>query len=171
MKKGFTLIEILFYVGVLGMLLGAVSSFLLFTVRSQAKTRAEREVVFQALRAIEIMTREIKQTTGVYAPTSVFDAHPGQLSLATNNLAPQGETTTYTDFFVCQTQLCQKRESQNPFAITSSAVKVQNLVFHLINSAGTVPSLQIDLTVEYNTLAIKSEYQASIAILSAASLR
>lgn len=170
MKKGFTLIEMVLYIGLLGMLLGAVSSFVVFAVRSQAKTKVEGEVAFQASRAMELITREIKQATGVYAPTSVFETHPGQLSLATNTMPPQGEITTYTDFFLCGVRLCQKRESQSPIAITSSAVKVQNLVFHLINSTG-VPSIQIDMTIIANTLAQKAEYQASISLVSTASLR
>lgn len=155
MKRGFTLIEMLCYIGILGVLLGAVSSFLLFTVRSQTKTRAESEVTFQASRAMEIMTREIKQATGIYSPTTVFDSHPGQLSLATG--------ATYTDFFLCGTQICQKRESQNPVAITSGAVQTQNLVFHAVNSASPMPSVQIDLTVASQT--------SSITLTSTASLR
>lgn len=171
MKKGFTLIEILLYVAILGLLIGAVSAFLLFTIRSQAKTRQEREVLFEATRAMDSITREIQGADGVYAPASIFETNPGQLSLATGNMPPAGETSTYVDFFQCGTQICQKRESQNPVAITSNSVKVQNLVFYLVNSAGNAPSVQIQLTLATNTVSQRPDYQAVFSLTSSASLR
>ncbi len=163
MNKAFTLIEILLYVAFIGLILLGVSAFLLIALRSEAKVQAKLEAMFEASRAVEIITREIKQATSVYAPTSVFNVNPGQLSLASAHMAPSPETSTYVDFFQCGTQLCMKRESQNPAAITSSAVQLQNAIFYLINSAGK-PSIQMNFS-----LAVPN--QSTISMQATASIR
>ena len=61
MKKGFTLMEILVYIGVLGLIIGTVSSFFLWVTRSNTKAKAMRETLDSARQAMEIMSHEIKE--------------------------------------------------------------------------------------------------------------
>ncbi|MBI1984838.1 MAG: prepilin-type N-terminal cleavage/methylation domain-containing protein [Candidatus Wildermuthbacteria bacterium] len=169
MRKGFTLIEMMLYVALFAMLLGAVGAFVFWTVRTQAKVQSENEVVFQAQRAKDIMTKEIQEAVSIYTPTSVFALHPGQFSLETKNLLPQGETATFVDFFLCQTQLCMKRESQDPLPITSDRVIVQNFTAAQVMT-GDIPSLRINLRIAVNPSSLP-EYRASIPLTFTASLR
>jgi len=169
-KGGFTLIEVLVYVAVLSIIVLAVSSFFLWTVRSNTKAMVMRETLYNAERAMMVMTQEIKEAKSIYTPTSVFNTHPGQLSLETTKYSPPGEETTYIDFYLCDSQLCFKKEFQNPNALTSDRVEVTNLVFYQIVSGGA-PSIQIDLEVKYKNLANRPEYQASVNLKSTASLR
>ena len=169
-KKGFTLIEVLVYVAVLSIIILAVSDFLTWTMRSNTKTKAMRETQDNARRAMEIMTYEIKEAKSIYTPTSVFDSHPGQLSLETTKYLPGGEETTYIDFYLCGTQLCLKKESQNPLALTSDRVEVNNLFFSQIITGG-IPSVQIDLGINFKNPQNRPEYQASVNLKSTASLR
>jgi prepilin-type N-terminal cleavage/methylation domain-containing protein len=168
-KRGFTLIEILVYIAVLSIIILSVSSFFLWAVRSNAKTKIMRETLDNARRAMEIITYEIKEAESIYGPTSVFGSHPGQLSLETVKYLPARETATYIDFYLCGDSLCLKKESQNPVALTSGRVKISNLVFSQI--ATTTPCIQIDLTVDFKTSAEQPEYQGSINLSSVASLR
>ena len=169
--RGFTLIEILSYVAVLTIIVLAVSSFLLWATRLNVKTRAVRETLDNARRAMEIITGEIKEAESIYTPTSVFGSNPGQLSLETKKYLPAGETDSYVDFYVCDDKLCRKEEGQNPVALTSDRVRVSNLVFNYIATTSTSPSVQINLKLDYNFPTEKPEYQASINITSTASLR
>ena len=107
-KKSFTLTEMLVYVAVLAIIVLAVSSFFLWTTRSNTKTRAMREALDNSRRAMEIMSSEIKEAKSIYAPTTTST----QLSLETTKYLPAGEETTYIDFYLCGTQLCLKKESQ-----------------------------------------------------------
>ena len=170
MRKGFTLIEILVYIAVLSVVILAVSSFFLWVTNVNAKVRAMREVADNARRAIEIMTQEVKEAKGIYTPTSTFSSHPGQLSLETIKYLPTGETTTYLDFYLCGTQLCLKKESQDPIALTSDRVEVKNLQFQQVVTAA-VPSVQIDLRVDYKAPVAKPGYRASFITTSTVSLR
>jgi len=173
MKKtsnGFTLIEILVYIAVSSIIILAVSSFFLWTNRSSAKINASREVLTNSKRAVETMSYEIRHAERIYTPTSVFSSSTGQLSLETKNYNQQGETTSYIDFFICQDQLCLKKEGQSPIILTSEKVKIDNLKFFHINSTSTA-SVQINLEMSYIAPSDKLEYQASINTTSTVSLR
>ena len=165
-KKSFTLTEMLVYVAVLAIIVLAVSSFFLWTTRSNTKTRAMREALDNSRRAMEIMSSEIKEAKSIYTPTTTST----QLSLETTKYLPAGEETTYIDFYLCGTQLCLKKESQNPIALTSNRVEVKNLVFSQIITSST-PSIQINLKIDYKTEAARPEYQASFITTSTISLR
>jgi len=170
-KKSFTLVEILIYVAVLAVVILAVSSFFIWTIYTNLKARAMREVLYNAERALTVMTQEIKEAKSIYTSTSIFDTHPGRLSLETTKYLPEGEETTFVDFYLCNGQLCFKKESQkDPIVLTSDQVKVDNLIFTQIIS-GESSSVQINLKIDYESTSLKPEYQSSITLTSAASLR
>lgn len=168
-NKSFTFVEIMVYVGVLAVIIAAVASFIIWTINSNSKSRVMREALSNSRRVIERMTSEIKEAKEIYLPTSVFDFHPGQLSLKTSKYLPTGEKITYLDFYICSNRLCLKKESQNPITLTSDKVKVTNLVFHQIDT--TVPSIQIDLTIEFDDSSGRPERQALVETITTASLR
>jgi prepilin-type N-terminal cleavage/methylation domain-containing protein len=170
MKKGFTLIEVLIYIAVLVIIITAVSAFFLWGIRSNTKAKVMRETLDNSSRAMKTITREIKEAISIYTETSTFDSHPGQLSLETTKYLPAGERTTYVDFYLCGTQLCFKKESQDPIALTSNKVRVSNLVFSRIIT-NEIPSIQINLNIDYKDLTGRPEYQASVNLISTTSLR
>ena len=171
MKRGFTLIELVVYVAVLGMVLASVLTFLLWTVKSQAKTNAMREVLAAGQRTLEVFSREAAVASSVYIPTSVFNSSPGQVSLQTGAYVPTGETSSYVDFYKCQDKLCMKRESQNPLAITSDKVSLTSLTFLRIVTGQNRSSLQITITLAAKTSSPNPEYQASITLTDTVTLR
>lgn len=165
-QKSFTLVEILVYIGVFFLIIVIIVSFVLWLVRSNAKIKVTREVLNSAQRAMEIMTYEIMGAKSIYMPTTNFN----QLSLETTKYLPNGEEATYIDFYLCDARLCLKKESQDPIFLTSENVEVNNLVFTKILS-GDAFSVQINLTIDYKNPAGRQEYQASINLVSSASLR
>jgi len=169
-RRGFTLMEVLVYIAILAIVILVISSFLIWAVRTNTKNKVMAETLDNARRAVEIITHEIKEAESIYAPTSIFDSHPGQLSLETKKYSPVGESLTYVDFYLCENHLCLKKESQDPIFLTSDRVEVKNLIFSQIIS-GQIPSIQIDLRVDYKNPAGRPEYQASVDLRSVASLR
>jgi len=164
-QRSFTLTEILVYVAVLAIIISAVSSFFLWATRSNTKARAMREVSDNARRAMEIMAYEIKETKSIYTPTSSST----QLSLETRHYLPDGEESTYIDFYLCDNHLCLKKDSEDPIALTSDRVKVSNLEF--LQVATTTPSIQINLKIDYKNPYNRPELRASISGTSTLSLR
>lgn len=163
---GFTLIETLVYIGILIIIVTVIFSFLIWSVRSATKVKIIKETSDSARRAMEVMIYETKEARAVYVPTSTST----QLSLKTLHYLPGGEDITYIDFYICGTQLCLKKESQNPIALTSDNVEVSNLVFNRVVT-GQVPSVQIELRIDYKNPSGRPEYQTSIDLKSTVSLR
>ena len=142
--------EILVYISVFAIIFLSVYSFLTWTIKSNDRIRAIREVTDNARRALEVMTYEIREAGGVYTPTSSTT----QLSLETSHYLPQGESSTFVDFYLCGNNadvICLKKESQNPTAITSDRVQVSGLEFLQIST--TTPAIRIKLKIDYDGLA------------------
>lgn len=171
MKRGFTLIEILVYIGVLAIVILAVSSFFIWVNHSNAKTKALREVVNNGRRVMEIITYEIKEARDIYSPTTVSDSNSGQLSLITLKDIPEEEDLTYLDFYLCGVSVCLKKESQDPLVLTSENVQIEKLIFKEIATSQDTPSIQIELEIKYKTPSERPEYQASANFTTTASLR
>ncbi|MDP3093899.1 MAG: type II secretion system protein [bacterium] len=168
-KKGFTLLEMVVYIAVLAVIIGAVSSLFLWAFRSQRKARAIQEVADNGRVAMGAILQEIREAKKAYLPTSVFDSDSGQLSLETAKYLPAGETTAFVDFYLCQSRLCLKKEGEDPLAVTSGKVRVKKLRFTRLVT-NQKDSFEIDLEIDFNNPKI-SDNQATIVLNSVASPR
>ena len=101
MKKGFTLIEIIIYILILSIIILTLASFLIWAVRSNHKADSMREVLDNSRRAMEIMTYEIRSAKSIYIPTTTTT----QISLETAHYLPEGENSTYIDFYLASSTL------------------------------------------------------------------
>ena len=171
-KNGFSLIEVLVSVGIVSMILLLLSSFIFQLNYSNSKTKADREALENARRILDIIVYEIKGAKSIYAPTTTFPStgSADQLSLETFRYLPDGEDTSFIDFFLCGTGLCLKKESQNPVLLNSDNVSVTNLVFTRILS-GTAPSVKTAFTVSYKNPSGQPSNDASVSLNATVSLR
>ena len=159
MNKGFTLVEMLIYIVTLVLVVGTITTILLWMVRANNQVHVRSEVVENVERALGLITNEIREAQSLYTPTMTT---PSQLSLQTLKNPPAGETSTYVDFFLCGTRLCVKRESKAPQAITSEKITIESLKFTQVKT-GSIPSIQMLVEASYLT--------ASATVQAAASLR
>lgn len=163
MKKGISLIEILIYLSVAFVVMAVIIGFVFWLIDSNNKNRIMREVSNSAKRSLEIITHEVREADGVYIPTTSSD----QLSLQTHHYLPEGEDSTYIDFYLCSDRLCLKKESQDPIVLTPDHVEVSNLSFIYISPN----SVKIDITLRYKNVSGRPEYDFSTSLSSAASTR
>lgn len=169
--QGFTLMEILVYVSIVVIVAGAITGFGVWAMRVGAKLKAGNDVMDNARRAMEVMTYEIKKSAGVYAPTSVFGAGPGQLSLEQSTTSLPGEESTFVDFFRCGQALCLKREGVAPVVLTNEKVVLTDLVFNQMLNSPDNPSIQIYLRLQTASADSRPENQDQIELTTAANLR
>lgn len=170
-RRGFSLIELVVYVGVITILTSAIVLFAMWTIQVAAKIKINYALTNNARRAMEIMTYEIKKSKSIYTPTSIFGASPGHLSLEQTATSSPQETTTFIDFFLCGQNLCEKKEGQNPVALTNDQVKITNLSFTQLSNSSTAPSVQISFRLESANLSNRPEYNGFIELTNAATLR
>lgn len=143
-SEGFSILEMLVSLAIFSMILLAVLSILFSMNNSNAKAQVDREVQENGRGMLDILTYEIRAAKSVYTPTSSAT----QLSLETTSSLPNGETTTYIDFFKCATALCLKREGLPPSPIHSKNIMVNSLTFTQVTTNGQ-PSIKIDMTLSY----------------------
>jgi len=165
-QQGFTVLEMIIYIAVLFIIVTVVIAMFLWMIRSNARVKAVRNVSNTTRVAIDSITREVREATSIYTPTATST----QLSLETSKNPPADETSTFVDFFLCDTRLCIKREEQNPVAITSDAVEIVDINFQTITTS-TTPSVQVTLQVNFKNPANKPELNVSLVATSTASLR
>jgi type II secretory pathway pseudopilin PulG len=170
-QKGFTLLEMVVYIGLVVIVAGLVINFALSLITSYGKTQASKEAMNNASFALDTIVNEIRQASKIYSPTSVFaPTDPGQLSLETLLNPPANETSTYVDFYVDNNKLYLKRESQSALALTSDRVKVKNLTFTRLTPPNAPESVKVQITVGYNAPA-GSSFDISTTLNATASLR
>lgn len=162
-QRGVGFIELLAYLAIFAVVFGVIISFILWTYRANSKFTAMRESQANSRSVMENLLLEIRQAKNVYTPTT----NNVQLSLLTTNNPPSGEADSYIDFFLCGSQICLKREGQDPISLTSNKAEVKNLNFVLI-SENSAPAVEVSFDIVYPGLDSGS---ATTSLRSAAALR
>jgi len=165
-QKSFTLMEMIIYLAVFSIIIVVILAFIFWFINANAKSKAMRETLMNARKAMEIIIHEINSASSIYTPTT----STAQISLETLNYLPTGEYTSYIDIYKCGLAVCLKKESQNPEALTSESINVDNLSFTKILT-GSIYSFQIILDVSYNNPSSQPQYQAAVSLTSTAALR
>src|SRR3989344_4016883 len=78
---GYTLIETVIYVALIGVMAVFVVSSVIYMFRAFASVRVERNISMSGDVAMEAMVREIRAATSTDLAVSVFNAHPGVLQI------------------------------------------------------------------------------------------
>lgn len=167
MKKGFSLIEIVVYVGLLGMaLVFMVNSFMQVTA-VYARARAEREVLANARAVLAAIADATAAADSVYIPTSRFNSDTGQLSLTTIATTISGETQSYLDFWVDGGRVFQRVEGQGSIALTASTVRISQFRVERIVQGIARESVKMTVRVD----AAGTKFPASATLNATTALR
>jgi len=144
-NRGYTLLEVVVYVGVLSVAVLAIFSILFSITRAFVEARIYNEVEISGTAAMERITREIRTAISVDDGNSVFDSHPGLLQLNTTDEAGTEKTIQfYFDDANDAINLDDDGTDKGP--LTGSGVEITNLVFRKwVNTKSTL--VKIEMTV------------------------
>lgn len=145
--SGFGLIEVIVYTSLIVIIGVAVTGFMFQLVRVNSRAQTTSQALSDARQALSVVTHEVRHAYAVYDPTSVFDVHPGQLSLETTRNVPSGEETTYIDFYIDDGRLYLKREGDAAQLITSEKVQVSNFVIRHLDTSIEPATVRVELTI------------------------
>ena len=134
-KKGLSLIEIILYVALLGLLLVAVVNLTLTITTVYAKARVVRAVNQQAVAGMERMVRSIQLAYRVDTSQSILSIHPGRLVIDTI-ITPTSIATTSRRFLLSGNTLALE-EGVAPAVALTNGVQITNLVFHNIDTGSS----------------------------------
>lgn len=166
-KNGFTLMETLIYIAIIGGIIGTFVSFSLNISNTRDKSYAQTEVQANARIAMDIITQKIQSASSISTTQSVFGVNPGvlYLTVANNALNP-----TIINLSEINGQLQIKEGSASTTVITTNRVQIFNLVFTNLSTSSTRENIGLDLGVQYIT-STYINYQFNQSLHTSISLR
>jgi type II secretory pathway pseudopilin PulG len=171
--SGYTLIEMLAYVALVGIVTVFIYSVILFIYNDNREIINLTKINSNAYSAMERMRYEVENSNYIYLPTSNmanynYDAMKAdQLSLATKIGAVSPGDTTFVDIYLENNTVFIKKEESSPIALTSSSVSVSDLSFFYYKN-GSRESVTIDITIEPKSSSISN---SSINLIGTIALR
>ncbi len=156
-QKAFTLVEIMIYVSVFFIVVSALGAFVFNIILGSIKTRTINEVRYNTRFALHHLVKEIRRADSINIGSSIFDSHPGVLSL--ENPTPGENPTVFSLSGDERLQVVYGTHSAQ--FLTSQEVRVTNLVFENLGIPGQTGNIRIHLTVSYKNPTSKGEYNWS----------
>lgn len=139
--SGYTLIELLLYVVIIGSLLGAVVSFFGTVTEARVKNQTVAEVNDQGTAAMDYITQTIRGATSISAP-----ATGGVAATSLTLVVPTGALSP-TVFSLSGTTLQVKEGVDPAVALTSGDMQISNLSFKNLTRPGTSGVVQVSFTI------------------------
>lgn len=147
MNKGFSLVEMLFYVVVLTSTLLIVLNTVTSIVSSSRSIGIARAIDNSAISALERITREVRGADNIVVVSSVLGVDPGDLVLSGVDELDNPRTVR---FYISQDELRFVENGQDLGSLTQSNTRVTNLVFNRFASSD-IEGVRVTLTIESGT--------------------
>lgn len=167
--KGMTLIEVLIYLSMLVVLLGAIIQSTLILSTHYRAVRNTRDIEDSAIAVLDRIVREARSADEILAASSTFLVSPGALGLVSNDLAT-GQSTT-TRFYVTNSKLYISENGVELGPLTKESVKVIGFTLYQISSSNST-AVKIELSLQadeatpavisknfYDTVVLRGTYQ------------
>jgi len=163
MKRAFTLIELLVYMAILSLVLISITSFFLNTVSSNIKESSYQGVQQNGRFAMAKITQETKKAIGINSPAPGSSSNSLSLVMSDSNLNP-------TVFNLSGGKLRITQGSVAPVELTADQVVVSSLQFTNLSYTGTPGTIRVEMSIENQNPANKTEYRASLDLKTSTSL-
>ena len=132
--KGFTMVELVVYIGMFALISVVLVNSLMSTIRISNELRAARDINDSAVSVMERLTRDLRGGTQIDLVNSSFGANPGRLTFQT--LSASGTAMT-VEYYVSTSTLLVKENGVVRGSLLSSRTKIDGLVFYYVSSGAT----------------------------------
>lgn len=163
-QSGFTLLELLLYLGISSIIILATSALVQVIFEARIKAQTVTEVEQQGQQAMQLMTQILRNGNGLTTPASGASSASLTATVPTGTLSP-----TVMDLSGGQIRIKEGTGAATP--ITNSKVSVTGLTFKDLGPSTSTSSVQIKFTISYLNNSGKNEYSYSKNYETAASLR
>jgi type II secretory pathway pseudopilin PulG len=160
---GYTLLELLLYIAIVGALLTSVTFFFGVTLDARVKNQTIVEVNEQGTALIDSITQTIRNSTSITAPTIGTSGASLTLVVPTGALSPT--------VFSLSSGIVQIKEGAGALTpLNSNKVQVSSLTFKNLSRASTPGSVQISFVMTRLNPNNKNEYDYQKTFTSTAEL-
>lgn len=163
-NPGFTLVELLLYVGISSAILLATSIFLSVLLESRVKNQTISEVEQQGVQVMQLITQTVRNADLINIPT--IGASGASLSV-NNSLA----STTPTVFDLSGGVIRIKEGTNAVINLTNSKVTVSNLSFFNLSRTSTPGVVKIIFTLSSVNPSGRNEYSFSKTFVGSAAIK
>lgn len=163
-KKGFTMIEMLLYLGLITMILVAVSAFFSVLMEARIKNQTIVEVDSQGVQIMQAITQAARNSNEINSPAR------GSAATALS-LASEDSSKNSTIIGLNGQNVYIQEGSQGQVLLNNSQVKISNFSFANFSRANTNGIVSVSFTVTYNNSTGKNEYDFSKTFYGSAALR
>jgi type II secretory pathway pseudopilin PulG len=139
-QSGYTLIELLLYVVIIGTLLTSITYFFGTAVDARVKNQTIAEVNDQGVATMDYITQTVRNASSITSPAAAGTGSSLTLVVPTGSLNP-------TIFNLSGTTLQVKEGTGTAVALTSDDIQVSNLTFKNLTGSGTTGIVQISFTL------------------------
>ena len=147
-RKAFTLIETLIYVAIVALVSTGLIKFSTSITAVRNKTYVIQEVHANMRDAMTLISKKIEEANGINVGSSTFDSDPGVLSLS---MADASLNPTIISLNQDNGRLEITEGTSDPVYINTDEVKVSNLLFSDASLGSVSKSIQISVTIDYNS--------------------
>jgi type II secretory pathway pseudopilin PulG len=161
---GFTLVEVLLYVSLMGILLGAISLLFVLMLQARADHEAVAEVEGQGAHAMQAILQVTRDAQGILGPATSSPSSTLTLAVTTSTLSP-------TVFELSTGTIRMREGSFAPTMLTTNRVAISNLTFQNLTRPNTSGTVRIEFIVDYESSSTigRSAYQKTF--IGSATLR
>ncbi len=164
MNKGFTLIEMIVYIAILGVMAVSMTRFVGLLSEARLKNQVALEVEQQGSQAMRLITQTVRNASSITSPTAGNSASSVTLVVPTPALSP-------TIFGQTGNALYIKEGAGANVSLTNSRVVLSGLSFQNLTPSGASSALRIVFTLTYVNATSKQIYNYSRTFRSTAILR
>ena len=168
LKKGFTLLELIIYIGIASMVIVAAAELVVGTTRAQAKSQELHEIHMNARLVMNQLTVKIKEAEDVFTGLSTFDTNPGILVLDYPGAGTDiiidtyDKTVTRGSQDVIIKKLRIKEGSADYVDLTNDKVDLTNFVLSDMTRENEKDNINVQLTLAINDSDISVETSISL---------
>lgn len=163
-KPGFTLVELLLYIGVSGLILLAVASLALLIVETRKKNQTIAEVEQQGLQITSLLSQTVRNATGFITPTLGQSSTTLSVTTFDSNKNP-------TVFDLSSGTLRIKEGASSPINLTASFITATAFNVANVGRSATTGSVRISFVLSHINPGSQNEYTYSKTFYVSASIR
>lgn len=163
-QQGFTLLELLLYTSMMGIIVLAVSFVFQITLASRVKNQTIAEVEQQGIQAVQMISQSVRNATSITSPAQ--NISDSQLTI----VVPAGANSP-TIFSLSGGAIQMKEGVATAIPLTNTKVTVSSLTFVNSSRASTPGSVRFQFTITYINNSGRNEYDFTKTFYGTASLR
>lgn len=163
-SKGYTLIELILYISIVGMLLTSITMYFGSSTEARVKNQSIVEVNQQGAFATGVITQAIRGATSITTPTA------GNSGSSLTLVVPTGADSP-TVFDLSSGVLRSKKGAATAVALTNGKVQVTSLTFTNLTRSGTSGIIRVSFTISRVNAANKNEYDYQKTFTASAAVR